>query len=161
MKKHRKFWFVFSVAAQLLSYIGAAVMMFKKKKGTAGFLAALGFIGTLIAAAAISSVPDKNKQRMEQACDNIKKDLEKARFAQEQHETEAQLATDDDESNPHSSELYNQVSMAFDGINLSDTETADQPDMADDLEKIERAIDILKNAGNPDSELDDALQLDK
>ena len=166
MKKHRRFWLLLSFAAQIVSYFGAVAMLFKKKKGTAGFLAALGFIGTLIAAAALDTVPDKTKSKTEAAADILRN----AKRIHEEQETEEQIMSSESIGDDDDNAFYNSISEALDEINASDNApSADadaQPDAnakadalskSDDLAKIERAIDILKNAGKPSAEYSDDI----
>ena len=145
-------------------------MLFKKKKGTAGFLAALGFIGTLIAAAALDTVPDKTKSKTEAAADILRSDIENAKRIHEEQETEEQIMSSESIGDDDDNAFYNSISEALDEINASDNApSADadaQPDAnakadalskSDDLAKIERAIDILKNAGKPSAEYSDDI----
>lgn len=162
MKKHRRFLLVLSMAAQLVSYVGAVAMLFKKKKGTAGFLAALGFIGTLIAAATLDSVPDKSKTKLNKAADILRDDIETAKRIHEEQQTEEQIMAENGAQDPDDGALYNSVTQALDEINVCDDADADCDTIevlpekdaakADDLEKIQRAIDILKNAGTASDE---------
>lgn len=66
MKKRRKLFFIFSLAAQLISYCAAVFMLVKKRKSAAGTFAAAGLLGTLagIAILNLKDEPDKSGRKI-------------------------------------------------------------------------------------------------
>ena len=152
--------FILSVVAQLISACGAAVMLLKKKKGTAGLFAVLGLFGAVLAGSVLKTVPDKTEKQIKNACDTLQKDIDDSR----EEALSEELVNDDTQS------FSNAVDEAFSSINNDEQEFCEkeendgnktqsspvQQNGKAELWRIENAINILKNAGaGSDAEFSD------
>lgn len=144
MKKHTKLFFIFSVIAQIFSYIGAAFMLFRKNKPAAGLLAAIGLLGTIFGLAALDYNSEGNKKSRR----NVKLPDSSKKPAPDISEFTIDTAAEE-------KELFD--SIEFDASELDTSSLEDKIDIRgqdNEIQRIGDAIDILKGTAYPEDERD-------
>ena len=148
MKKHSKLFFIISVTAQFISYIGAALMFFKKNKPAAGFLAAIGLVGTIFGLAALDMHSEGNKKKLL----NVKT-----------RKTETAEVSSDPVIDTEAEEkaLFDSIEFDADELDAAPLNYAEAKKQNDEMERISDAIEILKGTTPSFADEDIEAELNK